>query len=113
MTEPAYIVYEDGIIAIGLHAEDADADARHVLQLAVKWLPPQPARTTDGTLVDMTNIMGGETGWFLLPHTLGAAVGKTLTEQKIAGLEGFQEAGFDRMVKWLVHTEHLADAMCY
>lgn len=113
MIEPTYIIYEDDVISVGLWAESAEGDERDLLQLAIRWLPPQPWRKKDGTTIEITNVMGGETEWFLLPHTLGAAVGCKLVEQKTAGLPGFQETGFDRMVKWLVEMEHLEDAMCY
>ncbi len=113
MIKPKYIIYDDGVISVGLHAENTDADERDLIQVAIKWLTPQPYKQKDGTIVETTNLMGGETSWFLLPHTLGAAVGKKLTEQKTAGLSGFQDDGFNRMVKWLVEMEHLDDAMCY
>jgi hypothetical protein len=60
--------------------------------------------------------MGGETEWFLLPHSFGVAVARTLIEQKVAdcGLAAsFNEQGFKRMVVWLVEMEELTDAMCY
>lgn len=113
MIEPKYIIYNDGVISVGLHVENTDADEKDLLQLAVKWLKPQPYKKKDGTIVKTTNLMGGETSWFLLPHTFGAVVGKKLVEQKIAGLCGFQREGFNRMVKWLVEMEHLDDVMCY
>ena len=113
MLEPKYIVYEDGVISVGLHAEDIDADQHDLLELAMKWLTPQPCVRKDGTITETTNLMGGETSWFLLPHTFGAAVAQKLIEQKIAGLAGFREDGFCRMVRWLVKMEHIDDAMCY
>ena len=57
--------------------------------------------------------MGGETDWFILPNTLAAAVGRTMVQQKVAGLYGFQEPGFQVMVDWLVEFEELPDAMCF
>jgi hypothetical protein len=111
--EPKYIVYEDEVIAVGLRAENGEADERDLLELALKWLPPQPCRKKDGTIVQTTNMMGGETDWFLLPHTLGAAIGMKLVELRAGGLSGFKDDGFNRMLKWLVEMEHLQDAMCY
>ncbi len=113
MIKPKYIIYDDEVISVGLHVKNADADEKDLLQLAVKWLTPQPYKQKDGATVELTNMMGGETSWFILPHTFGAVVGKKLVEQKTAGLTGFQEIGFKRMVKWLIEMEHLDDAMCY
>lgn len=113
---PMYIVYDDGHISVGLFAEDSEVDRKHSLHLGVRWLCPQPYRGKDGQLVITTNIMGGETGWFLLPCSFGYAIGRTLIEQKVAdqGLaKNFNEQGFKRMVSWLVEMEELTDAMCY
>ena len=67
-------------------------------------------------MVDTTNIMGGETQWFLLPHSFGVAVGRNLVEQEVAG-DGlsnfFDEIAFKRMVDWLVEMEEFSEAMCY
>ena len=56
--------------------------------------------------------MGGETDWFVLPHTFGKTIGKTIGkkmfEQKNAGLEGF-----DELKKWLIEYEIIDDSMCY
>jgi hypothetical protein len=79
----------------------------------MRWLLPKPHKGKDGQVVQTTNIMGGETDWFLLPHSFGAAVGRTLIEQKVGGLEFFHEDGFKRMVSWLVEMEELEDGMCY
>ncbi len=113
MTEPKYIIYDDEVISVGLHAENTEADEMDLIQLAIRWLKPESYKKKDGAVVEMTNLMGGETSWFLFPHSFGVAVGKKLIEQKTAGLAGFQENGFNRMVKWLVAMEHLDDAMCY
>jgi hypothetical protein len=108
-----YAVYSDGVIAVSLVAEDMERAEKNLVNLAIRWLPPVPCRDKAGKLVPITNVMGGETDWFWLPHTFGAAVGKKLVEQKAAGLEGFQADGFARMVAWLVDMEELDDAMCY
>jgi hypothetical protein len=112
---PKYTVYEDGEISVGLFAEDAKADQKHLLHLGVRWLRPKAYKGKDGKPVETTNIMGGETQWFLLPHSFGVAVGRTLIEQKVAnGLEGyFNEQAFRRMVSWAVEMGELSDGMCY
>jgi len=87
-----------------------------LLNLAIRWLPPQPSKGRDGKIVGTTNIMGGETNWFILPHSFGVAVGRRLIEQKVAdcGLaEYFDENSFKRMVSWLIEMNELCDAMCY
>lgn len=114
--DPKYTVYQDGTIAVGLFAEDAAADEKHLLHVGVRWLRPEPYRARDGRIQETTNVMGGETQWFLLPHSFGAAVGRRLIEQRVAdcGLaEYFDEPGFKRMVSWLVDMEELSDSMCY
>lgn len=109
----AYPVYSDGVIAVALVAADLERAEKNLMHLAVRWLPPLPYRDKAGNTVLTTNVMGGETDWFYLPHTFGAAVGKKLVEQKAAGLESFQVDGFARMVSWLVEMKELDDAMCY
>lgn len=116
MLNPSYRVYEDGDIAVALFAKDADADQKDLLHLGVRWLLPKPCQRKDGRVVQLTNIMGGETDWFLLPHSFGVAVGRTLIEQKVSdcGLEQFfNPDGFKRMVTWLVEMEELTGSMCY
>ncbi|MBE0537817.1 MAG: hypothetical protein IH624_19325 [Phycisphaerae bacterium] len=114
MAEPNYLVYDDEVIAVGLFADDAEADKRDLLHLAIRWLRPPLVTGSEGQVLGTTsNCMGGETEWFLMPHSLGAAVGRTLLEQKASGLDGFDERGFKRMVAWLVEMEEVNDAMCY
>lgn len=108
-------VYDDGVVAAALLTHDKarsehESFARH---LAIKWLLPTSYRDKQGVEVPTTNIMGGETDWFILPLTLGAAIGKQLIEQKAAGLPGFDEAGFAAMVEWLLEGEDIFDGMCY
>jgi hypothetical protein len=109
------MVYKDSVIAVALFAEDSNADKRDLLHLGVRWLKPLMKNRTGKTVLG-TNVMGGETGWFLLPHSFGASVGRTLIDQKVSdcGLaDSFNSKGFKRLVKWLVEMEELDDAMCY
>lgn len=106
-------VYSDGEICVSLLAEDMDRAEKNLWHLAVRWLPPLACRDKAGNVMQTTNIMGGETEPFILPHTFGAAVGKKLIEQKVAGLPGFHDDGFAKMVAWLVDDGELTDAMCY
>ena len=114
--EPKYTVYQDGTIAVGLFAENAAADKKNLLHLGLRWLRPEPYRRKDGRVQQTTNVTGGETHWFLLPHSFGAAVGRRLIEQRVAdhGLaQFFNEQGFRKMVSWLIEMGELSDAMCY
>jgi hypothetical protein len=105
-----HLVYEDGVIAVALVAPSTGSA---LLSLAIRWLEPRPYTARDGQRVEVTNHMGGETDWFVIPSTLAGAVGRTLVGQKAAGLEGFQNDGFATLVRWLVDVDHLPDAMSY
>ena len=61
----------------------------------------------------MLGWMGGETDWFILPFDFAVLIGRALIERKVAGLSGFNQAGFDAMVKWLLDSEAISDAVCY
>ena len=61
----------------------------------------------------MTNHMGGETAWFVIPQTYAAAVGRTLVEQHATGTPGFAADGFAALVEWLVEDEELTQGMGY
>lgn len=108
-----YIVYNDGEIAVALFAKNADKAKKNIFQLGVRWLKPKPYKAKDGKIIKSTNISGGETDWFLLPHSFGTVVGRRLVEQKVSGLPYFNEKGFKKMVSWLVEMEELHDCMCY
>jgi hypothetical protein len=113
---PKYIVYDDGVISVGFFAEDSEADQEHLLHLGMRWLRPIPYENKNGQLVETTNVMGGETQWFLLPHSFGVTIARRLIEQKVAesGLSiYFNDQAFKRMVSWLVEMDELSDAMCY
>lgn len=113
---PKYTVYNDGEISVALFAKDDEADQKHLLHLGLRWLHPKTYKNKNGQPIETTNIMGGETQWFILPHSFGVAVGRTLIEQKVAdcGLASyFNEQAFRRMVSWLVEGEELSDTMEY
>ena len=116
MMKPQYTVYNDSEIAVGLFAKDQDADDRHLLHLGMRWLTPPAYTGKDGESIDSTNIMGGQTDWFLLPHSFGVSVGRKLIEQKAAdcGLaKYFDEIALKRMLAWLVEMEEISGAMEY
>ena len=105
-----HLVYEDGVIAVAMVSP---ADSPSSVILAMRWLKPRPYTGKDGRIVQVTNHMGGETDWFVVPSTLAAAVGRRLVEQRAAGLAGFEVDGFAALVRWLVEIEELPDSMSY
>lgn len=111
--EVKHPIYEDGEIAAELWATDATSAERNLWHLAIRYLSPPDYLRKDGGTVKVSNVMGGETDWFVLPHSFGVAIAKSLIEQKVAGLSGFSEYGFARMVEWLIEMSEISDAMCY
>jgi len=103
------VVYQDSVIAVALVRPPTGGQRP---SLALRWLTPKPYQK-DGKEIAITNHMGGGTDWFVIPFSLAVGVAKALIEQKTAGLAGFDEQGFSRMVSWLVDLEELNDAMCY
>jgi hypothetical protein len=108
-----YLIYEDGVIAVMLLAENEVAAQKSLFTLAMRYLPPGSYRDKSDSLVKMTNCMGGETDWFILPYSFSVAIGRYLIEQKTAGLLGFSDDGFTKMVNWMIEMEEIPDAMCY
>src|SRR5215204_72330 len=108
-----YQIYEDDVIEVALLSATADSAERNLFDFAIRYLKPQDYRNMKGETVKVTNSMGGETDWFVVPHTFGVAIAKKMIEQKAAGLQGFNESGFERMMNWLIGLEELDDAMCY
>ena len=103
------IVYDDGRAGVAIAMLRCDTR----LGLAIRWLPGFEYTRSDGSKVESPTWMGGQTGWFVLPFDFATVVGKALIVKKAAGLEGFDEAGFVAMVKWLVELDAVSDAMCY
>ena len=60
-----------------------------------------------------TNLMGGETDWFVVPFTLAVGISRSLLELQATGKPGFDPDGFRQMVEWLCDLEAINDAMCY
>ena len=108
-----YLIYEDSVIAVKLFAVDESNAERGLYELATRYLKPQNTKYKDGSVGKVTNAMGGETDWFILPASFAYAVGKTLIEQKVSGLDGFNEDGFRKMIDWLIDMEVIQDAMVY
>jgi len=90
-----------------------DDDNELLKSIALRYLKPNSYKSKDGQEVLVTNAMGGETDWFVLPHTFGATIGKKLFEQYNAGLEGFDSNAVTTLKDWLIDMEIIDDAMCY
>ena len=106
-------VYQDTVISVALWAEDKEHAEKLLYRLALRYLKPQPVRYKDGATRQTTNVMGGETDWFILPASYSYSIAKTLIEQKVSGLEGFDEDGFSLMINWLIEMEEIRDCMSY
>ena len=104
------ILYSDSVIEVAIIVDDKDELHKG---LALKYLKPGIFKDKFGKDVLITNSMGGETDWFILPHTFGAVVGKKLFEQFNAGLEGFDKGEVEVLKHWLIDMEIIDDAMCY
>ena len=64
-----YPIYEDGVIAVKLWAENTSKKDNSLFYLAIRYLKPQGTKSKDGDIRKITNIMGGETNWlFSLTH---------------------------------------------
>lgn len=108
-----HIIYEDGVISVALFAKNKKAAESSLYNIQIKYLQPQSYRNKEDEIINTTNAMGGETDWFIVPYSFSVTVAKTLIEQKISGLSGFNEDGFEQMIKWLIELEEIQDAMCY
>ncbi len=108
-----HLIYEDGVISVALFSKNEKAAERSLFNIQIRYLQPQNYRNKEDELVNLTNVMGGETDWFIVPYSFSVAIAKTLIEQKISGLTGFSEDGFGRMIKWLNELEEIQDSMCY
>ena len=104
------IIYNDNVIEVCIIPNSENEELK---SLAIRYLKPKNYQGKDGKEIQVTNAMGGETDWFILPFSFGVAIGKKLFEQKGAGLIGFNENGFDELKKWLIEMEEIDDAMCY
>lgn len=104
------ILYKDSVIEVKILT---DKDNESLKSIALRYLEPGNCYDKDGHEVHITNAMGGETDWFILPHTFGATIGKKLFEQYNAGLEGFDKKALSILKDWLIDLEIIDDAMCY
>ena len=103
-------IYNDDVVEVALVSPENDSG---ITCLAMRWLQPQPYTDRNGEETEVTNHMGGETDWFIVPFTFAAAIGRTLIQQQAAGLAGFSEPGMAILIEWLTELEEVSDAMCY
>ena len=104
------ILYNDSVIEVKILT---DRENESIKSIALKYLKPATLKDKDGKDVHLTNVMGGETDWFILPYTFGTVIGEKLFEQYNAGLVGFDKNGIEILKKWLIEMEVIDDAMCY
>lgn len=104
------IIYNDDVIEVCIISDSENSELKNI---AIRYLKPKNYKEKDGQEIPLTNAMEGETDWFILPFTFGAAIGKKLFEQKNAGLKGFNKKGYIELKKWLIEMEQIDDAMCY
>ena len=103
-------LYKDCVIEVEILTEPENSSLKSI---ALKYLNPQNYCDKDGNEIIVRNKMGGETDWFILPHTFGITIGKKLFEQYCLGLRGFDEVGIEILKDWLMEFEAVDDAMCY
>ncbi len=104
-------LYNDEVISIGLNIESV----RHgvsIIRVAMKYCDPG-LYNRDGAKIELTNVMNGETDWFILPYSYGVAIAKTLYEQYCSGLTGFDKTGIEILKEWLIEEELISIAVSY
>jgi hypothetical protein len=104
------VLYKDSVIEVKIITDKSNKSLKSI---ALKYVTPCTYRYRNGGEAVETNAMGGETDWFILPHTFGAVVGRKLFEQYNAGLCGFNKKAVKILKDWLIDMEIISDAMCY
>lgn len=104
------ILYKDSVIEVKILVQQSD---RSLKRIALKYVKPVNYNNKNGNEIIVTNLMAGETDWFILPYTFGVAVGRTLFEQYSAGLLGFNKVEIAILKEWLIEMEVISDAMSY
>ncbi|PKP17312.1 MAG: hypothetical protein CVU05_15770 [Bacteroidetes bacterium HGW-Bacteroidetes-21] len=104
------ILYKDSVIEVKILT---DQENESLKSIALRYVKPENYKGKDRQEICVTNAMGGETDWFVLPYTFGATIGKKLFEQFNAGLYGFDTREVENLKNWLIDMEIIDDAMCY
>lgn len=57
----------------------------------------------------------GAHDWFVLPFTFAAAITRSLLQMKATGFDGFDDAGFAKLVEWMTDYDQqgVDDCLCY
>ena len=107
----------DSIVFEGGGAEIAVAllTKANKIRMALRWTPPAEYTNKNEEQKVYLPSTEKETEWFILPLDFSVAIAKMLIERKVTkGMdEWFNEAGFEKMIKWLVENESISDAICY
>ena len=103
-------LYKDSVIEVKILIANNNKSLKSI---ALKYVKPINYNDRNGNEVIVTNAMGGETNWFILPHTFGVTIGKILFEQYNAGLSGFNKTEIKILKEWLIEMEAVNDSMCY
>lgn len=103
-------IYSDSVIEIALFPDTESSETKRV---GIRYIKPQNYTDKQGKEVKITNIMGGETDWFVLPDIFSQVIGKKLFEQYNAGLAGFDTQTIEELRNWLIDIEIIDDAMTY
>jgi len=98
------------VIEVSIISETKNPDLK---KIALKYLKPENYFDKKENEISVTNAMGGETDWFILPSTFGEIKEKKLFEQYSAGLAGFEKEGIQLLKVWLVENEIIDNLMCY
>jgi hypothetical protein len=107
------IVYpgSPGEIAVGILTRKVDAPR-----------PDQPGRKITHRMLGLrwcesdSRCLSWQEGaheWFALPFTFSAAITRSLLQMKATGLDGFDDAGFQKLVEWMTDYEAVDDSLCY
>ena len=104
------LLYKDSVIEVKILIEQSNKSLKSI---ALKYVKPINYNDNNGNEVIVTNAMGGETDWFILPYTFGVTIGRILFEQYNAGLLGFNKTGIKILKEWLIEMEIVNDSMYY
>ena len=102
-----------GEIAVGVLQRDLDAP-----------LPDQPNRKTTHRMLGLRwceasgavdSWQDGAHDWFVLPFTFASAITRSLLQMKATGFQGFDPAGFQKLVEWMTDygQQGVDDCLCY
>jgi len=103
-------IYSDSVFEIALFPDTETVDIKRI---GIRYIKPQNYFDKQDNEVTVTNIMGGETDWFILPEIFSQVIGKKLFEQHNAGLTGFDTQTIEELKNWLIDFEIIDDAMTY